>query len=505
MQEPKKYDLVFSVGGTCACSLALRAAGLQHLSMPWDSIEFDLPNGGADLPLRLAIMESGFSDWMKEEDLDFMKDDTATGKAQYRNRRYNSVFPLDFPNGVPLNKSYPMVKDKYDRRVARFNCIVKEAKTCILSVYMDTPGTLPADIGTCQEAQMRLQALYPWVKVEFLMFSQEDGRTYSERKIEHVRDGFTRVSFDFKDNGSGQSNCHSVDVKQCASALRSLATVEGKAPTKARFRRTLREKMHEAGAANIWQYFLCRRINDLSHLKKALHPRLLFARLRRKKYDHVLSIGMNCEPAFRFSLSWGFVDSTPFSWAACRDPLCLAEALRHPELIGSEGFSFLENALMWRCEKTLINFHGKLVVKSGCALAPEALAADKDDLVQRLAYLNEKLTNILSDNSSKAIVYRISTTEALKPNANENINAVQQALEKRGACNYTLVVITEQSARGTIAPAPNRIVRTVKAFNPTNAVARPELGDSIGWQAIYTEFAPRKLRPKKYAFKFEQH
>ena len=505
MQEPKKYDLVFSVGGTCACSLALRAAGLQHLSMLWDSIEFDLPSGGADLPFRLAIMESGFSDWMKEEDLDFMKDDTATGKAQYRNRRYNSVLPLDFPIGVPLNKSYPMVKDKYDRRVARFNSIVKEAKTCILSVYMDTPGTPPADIGTCREAQKRLQALYPWVKVYFLLFSLEEGLPYSKRKIEHLHDGFTRVSFDFRDGAPEQSNCHSVNVNLCASALRSLATVDCKTTAKKKNRKTLREKMHEANAANIWQYFLRRRLNDLSQLKKALHPRLLLALLRKKRYDHVLSIGMNCEPAFRFSLLWGFVDSTPFSWASCPNPLSLVEVLRHPELIGSEGFSFLEEILMWRCKKTDINFHGKLVVKSGRSVDREALDADKEDLVQRLAYLNDKLTNILSDSSSKAIVYRINTAEALKSNASENIDAVQRALEERGARNYTLVVITEQTARGMIAPAPNRIVRTVKAFNPKNAVTRPELGDRIGWQAIYTEFTPAKLRQKKCAFKFEQH
>ena len=160
---------------------------------------------------------------------------------------------------------------------------------------------------------------------------------------------------------------------------------------------------------------------------------------------------------------------------------------------------------MWRCKKTDINFHGKLVVKSGRSVDREALDADKEDLVQRLAYLNDKLTNILSDSSSKAIVYRINTAEALKSNASENIDAVQRALEERGARNYTLVVITEQTARGMIAPAPNRIVRTVKAFNPKNAVTRPELGDRIGWQAIYTEFTPAKLRQKKCAFKFEQH
>ena len=114
MQEPKKYDLVFALGSSCACSIALRNAGLQQLSMPLDSNEFDLPDGKSSLSSRLAIMESGFADCPREKDPDFMK----------------------------------FMKDKYDRRAARFMSAVKEAKTCILSVYIDSPGTPPADVGT---------------------------------------------------------------------------------------------------------------------------------------------------------------------------------------------------------------------------------------------------------------------------------------------------------------------------------------------------------------------
>ena len=263
--------------------------------------------------------------------------------------------------------------------------------------------------------------------------------------------------------------------------------------------------MRDVGAANVWQYFLYRRRRDFSRLRELLVPRLLLARLRRRKCDHVLSIGMNCEPAFRFSLSWGFVDSTPFSWASCTDPLRLAEVLREPGLIGDQGFSFKDESLMWRCEKTGLSFHGKLAVDAaGATVSPEALAADKDDLVRRLAYLNEKLTRILSDDSSKAIIFRVDTAVALAEDANAKIDAVQHALEARGARNHTLVVVTEQTAHGRIAPAPNRVVRTVKVFNPRSAVANSKMGDSIGWRAIYEEFAPKKILPKKYAFKFEK-
>ena len=132
-------------------------------------------------------------------------------------------------------------------------------------------------------------------------------------------------------------------------------------------------------------------------------PRMILSRIRSRKYDHVLSLGMNCEPAFRFSLSWGGVESSPFSWSLCSDLRSLAEVLRHPELTGSEGFSFVDTALMWRCNRTGISFHGKQMLPiDASTIPPELLAADKTDLAQRLAYLNEKFTRILSDESSKA-------------------------------------------------------------------------------------------------------
>jgi hypothetical protein len=81
---------------------------------------------------------------------------------------------------------------------------------------------------------------------------------------------------------------------------------------------------------------------------------------------------------------------------------------------------------------------------------------------------------------------------------------VQSAIEARGARNYTLVVVTERAARGRIASAPNRVLRTVRAFNPGADVANEKLGDPVGWRALFAEFAPAKILPKKHAFKFEK-
>jgi len=67
------------------------------------------------------------------------------------------------------------------------------------------------------------------------------------------------------------------------------------------------------------------------------------------------------------------------------------------------------------------------------------------------------------------------------------------------------VVVVEQAARGKISSASNRVVRAVKKFNPRGSVTDVALGDSAGWRALYSEFTPKKILPKKHAFKFEKH
>jgi len=504
----KTYDFIFGIGRACACSQALRRAGLQLLSLPWDWFATDPQPDGPDLDVRLKIMETDFADWLREEDLKFISDHADNGKDQYRNTRYPLVYLHDFPHGVPLHESYPAVKAKYDRRVARLRRLLAEAKNGVLAVYMDSPVSAKADVATCQAAQRRLQSLYPHVKVDFLMITLESGRPFKDRTVEDLGEGFTHVSFDFKDYGRGKPD-YAVNLQMCADVMKSLAAVRDyrtRAEIKAMAKLTRQKKMQAAGASSPWEYFLIRRRRELARLADLMVPRAILARMRSKKYDHVLSIGMNCEPAFRFSLSWGGVESTPFTWSLCQDTATLADALRHPELIGSDGFSFMDKALMWKCERTGIAFHGKQMVPvDASTLPPEVLAADKADLAQRLVYLNEKFTRILSDESSKAIIFRMHSHIFRENTVNEQVDAIQQALEARGARNYTLVVVVERALRGRIAPAPNRVVRSVKAFNPGSAVVNPKLGDPGGWKALYTEFAPKKILPKKHAFKFEKH
>ena len=502
----KKYDFIFSIGRACACSQALRKAGLQLLSLPWDWLVLHPLNGRRELPVRLDVMEAGFADWLREEDLEFVSPIPATGKDQYRNRRYGIAHPHDFPLGVPLHESYPAAKAKYDRRVARFKRLMAESRTCVLAVCVDTPVAPKAEIDECREAQRRLQALYPHVKVDFLLISLEDGRSFADRTTEDLGDGLMRIAFDFKDRSPGKFD-FSVELDKLAAAMKSIASVrEYRSPAeiKAMNERTRQEKMREQGAKNAWEYFLIRRRRELKRIREAITPRFILARLRKKRFDHVFSLGMNCEPAYRFALSWGFVDSTPFSWGLSKNPQQLAEVVAHPDLVGSEGFTWDTEKLMWRCVKTRLFFHGRRAAdQNEQAPSEEILEADKTELAQRLSHLFEKFARVLADGSSKAIVYRIHTKLAQKPDINEKLDALQRALEARGARNYTFVVVTERAVRGHIKPALHRIVRSVNIFNPGESVAKEHLGDPMGWRALYTEIVPAKILPKSHAFKFE--
>ena len=50
---------------------------------------------------------------------------------------------------------------------------------------------------------------------------------------------------------------------------------------------------------------------------------------------------------------------------------------------------------------------------------------------------------------------------------------------------------------------PAWIFRSVRKFNPTNQVTNKKLGDRHGWNAIFSEFAPRTVLAQKHKFKFE--
>lgn len=131
----ENFDLIFSIGEACSCTQILRKCRLQFFSYPFDWLY------GSDIITRAKIIANDYNDFIKIEDLE---DLNRTNEAKvnlceiYKNKRNNICFNHDFEYGIPLEKAFPEVENKYKRRISRqLNQIEKSEK--ILVVCLQTP------------------------------------------------------------------------------------------------------------------------------------------------------------------------------------------------------------------------------------------------------------------------------------------------------------------------------------------------------------------------------
>lgn len=131
----KKYDLVFGIGAACSCSQMLRKTGLQFSSYPFDWLY------GTDFSGRVDILTNDFKDFVNKEDLTFINatnGDKDNPCDVYNNVKNGITFNHDFPQGVPLEQSYPAVKAKYDRRIDRLLKRIERSENTLI-VYVEIP------------------------------------------------------------------------------------------------------------------------------------------------------------------------------------------------------------------------------------------------------------------------------------------------------------------------------------------------------------------------------
>ena len=502
----KQYDLAFSLGRACSCSETLREARLQHLSFPWDWIGAErslVP----DLKLRTdSICNGTFHSWFTPDDLEFVAEHEWHSKAVYTSRSTGLLYNHDFPKGVPLAESFPAVKAKYDRRFARLMELIGRSSK-ILLVRIDPPnGLKPTSVEDCLSARREFARRFPHAQFDFIMMSFEKGRPVEKRTVETPEDGFTHISFDYKDYSPGKPN-YAVLLDQTAAVLREMVSVRDyrtKDEIAAFRKRVHLSKMRQVGAKNELQFFLARHKEDFIRIARAFSPRMLMARLRTKKFDHVFPIGVNCEAGFRFFCKWGFVDSSPFTWAQTYNITRLTHSLQHMDEIGSQGFEWDPKLNLWNCRKTGLVFHGRMKVKNGQPPPDQAaLDADSAELQARLTHLKKKLLEAISDDSRTLLACRVNPAEVLAGGIGPKLDGLQAAINEMGAKNCQLLVVVERRMRHLVPSAEGRFVRSVKAFNPGDAVTVRTKGDPIGWDAVFTEFAPAVIKKATHKFKFE--
>lgn len=495
----KTYDFVFGLGNACSCTQTLREAGLQFLSFPFDWV---IMSGADDLARRVETIANGFAGWFEMKDLERVGAYEAGDKDIYRNNATGTIFNHEFRRNEDLTQVYPSVRAKYDRRIRRFLGLLSSREILILRV--DRPDQeSPTSESECRAALRRLRALYPNAHFEMLHLAMASGVSFAGRRVEDLNDGLVRVSFDYRDTAPGVPP-YAVRFAETAAAVRALAQVRDyrTRAEKAEYR-LMKKRAHWAkyGAASALGYRLAKLQRGIF---KDVMPSVLRARLRRVKYAQIMPLGTNCEVAFRFYVSWGFVDSSLFAWAQTFGLRKMCETLRKIDRLFAGEVSFSDASKMWKCEETGVYFHGQLKWSPGHPdYSADELAADLAALRGRVGHLRVKFLDYLRNDARTLLVHRISDGDAADPDLDGRIAELESVLAGLGARNCTLLVVTERRNLPRMPAGPNRVFRAVEKFNPCDRVTDVNAGDPVGWRAVYSEFAPAKILPKKHAFKFE--
>lgn len=142
----QKYDIIYSIGRDCACSMYMKQADLRAYSGPFDW----LTNTGFEK--RIDLIVNDFKDFINQEDIiplekdpNMHNDDTCD---YYQNVRNDFYYYHDFPTGVALEKSFPSVYAKYMRRIKRFYDNINKRNRILLiwfSHYHNTPDKVLLD------------------------------------------------------------------------------------------------------------------------------------------------------------------------------------------------------------------------------------------------------------------------------------------------------------------------------------------------------------------------
>ena len=454
------------------------------LSFPFDWIYYSgYPRGTSDLHLRVDAICNGFKDWFRMEDLEIRPSPAGHNKDFYHNNRTHVTFNHDFPRGVPLADAFPTVWEKYERRISRLLRCLASSRRVLLVRVDPPPGRVPTAEADLRDARNRLSARFPKTSFDIVHFAYDEGRAFENRVETDLGDGLLRISFDYRDREPGRPD-YEVNLAQTGGLLKRRFSVRDYRTLTERFRRQLPR----------WK----------SSFNKHLSPAILLAHLHRHRYAQIVPLGVNCETAFRFYVKWGFVDSSLLAWAQVFDLTTVTRALENlPSLFAGEA-SLHQQSGMWKCENLGILFHGQLKWNIGHPEYDTAtLQNDLDSLKGRVAHLREKLISYLTNEKETLLIHRLAESDEKRDDLEARLTRLEDAISKLGARNWKLLVITRKAALGRMPPGPHRIFRAVRVFNPCDRVTDSAAGDPIGWRAIFTEFAPRTILPKKHAFKFE--
>ncbi len=214
----------------------------------------------------------------------------------------------------------------------------------------------------------------------------------------------------------------------------------------------------------------------------------------QRSYDHIISLGYNCEISFQFFHLYRFLESNLFAWTYSYSLQDTIYALQHLDKVGTNGF-LLANSF-FQCVNTKICFHGK----DDPHMSLEELKAE---LTGRIEYLKNKWLRICSTKDQSILFIVKVRIQPIEQNV-EEIKQLYQTLKQMTAAPFDLLVVCGKLATLPDFKHPHIFVRQVKHFAPDDDVPSKRLAAMKDWEHIFFEFGPKHYLEHITHFKFEK-
>ena len=196
--------------------MALRAAGLQFASLPFDWI------GAPGIVAGAKMIASDFEGWLERGDL--VLHDVRRGSFNnhiYRNTRTGYGFPHDFSSFYTFDEIFPKIAEKYARRIRRLRELLGRARKVLL-VYVERPIWPRGPDADLLETRLILEGKFPGLSIDIIYFHEDPA--CGEPRRETVAEGITAVACDYREFDHGEVS-HTVDIRPLAAYLKSAVTV----------------------------------------------------------------------------------------------------------------------------------------------------------------------------------------------------------------------------------------------------------------------------------------
>ena len=211
-----------------------------------------------------------------------------------------------------------------------------------------------------------------------------------------------------------------------------------------------------------------------------------------RKYHHIISLGLNCEPSYVLEDMYGRLDSYPLSWALVPDVPHLLGALGGMDLLFSEGYEIAQGSFdMFRCKRTGIQFHGKTSLRVH-EYRDDIVEAAFNELISRMRYLHRKFCKALSSGRAILCIVKNHNRSGSSRGFNtEEAFALKAALDRKAEGGMVDLLCVDRLGCIPAALEPQCAglgvhKRLLEGFAPGE---RAYLYDLPGWARIFAEFA----------------